>query len=413
MTFNNAIHYIDNTLHVEAIALTELAERSDTPTYIYSRARLLENYQKIYDAFQHLNIHIHYSAKANANLTLLRTLIEVGAGVDCVSGGEIFLALKAGADPAHIVFAGVGKTAHDMRYALEQNIGWFNVENEAELQLLNDIAGSLGQENIKVALRLNPEVTANTHPHIATGHGAAKFGLTAETVQRLFANPTDYPNLTFTGLHLHIGSQLGDVNGTVAAIEKASELLTPFPQLRTLNIGGGIPAHYLADQHLPSAQDFAQALTPLLREYEVLLEPGRSIVADAGLLLTQVLYVKEQGGQRFVIVDAGMTELMRPALYNATHEIVPVRRSEGKLTPAQVVGPVCETTDVLGRDVLLPDVQAGDLLAILTAGAYGMVMASTYNARPRPAEVWVEGEKAVIVRQRETWDDLLLGLTEV
>lgn len=409
MTLNNAIRYTATELYAERLPLSALAQTTGTPAYIYSKARLLANYQALCDAFQHLDMHIHYSAKANANLTILRTLIQAGTGVDCVSGGEIYLALAAGADPSSIVFAGVGKTEHELRYALEQGVGWFNVENERELPLLNTLAAELGRDGVKIALRFNPEVTAKTHPHIATGHGAAKFGMTAETVQRLLANQADYPRLTFTGLHIHIGSQLGDVNATVMAVEKTSELMTPHPQLRTLNIGGGFPTRYFAEQTLPTVADFAQALTPLLRDYHVLLEPGRSIVADAGILLTEVLYVKEQGGQRFVIVDAGMTDLMRPALYNAAHQIVPVKQSGDDLMPAQVVGPVCETTDVLGRDVPLPTVQPGDLLAILTAGAYGMVMSTTYNARPKPVEVLVDGADWQIIRERETWADLLVG----
>jgi len=302
-----------------------------------------------------------------------------------------------------------GKTTDEIRYALQQQIAWFNVENVAELRIINDLAHSLGCQDVQIALRLNPDITANTHPYIATGHGGAKFGLTPETITQLLARQEDYPQLRFAGIHIHIGSQLGDTQGTVQAVQKALDLIRPYPQIRTVNIGGGMPAQYGKDNHPPTFDDFAQALESPLKEYTVLLEPGRAIIADAGILLTQILYVKEQAGQRMYITDASMSELIRPALYRAHHDIVPVYQSDTPLRTTQVVGPVCETADVLGRNVLLPILKPADGLAILTAGAYGMVMASNYNARPRPAEVVVsaDGKTWHIARHRETWDDLL------
>jgi diaminopimelate decarboxylase len=275
------------------------------------------------------------------------------------------------------------------------------------------LAANLGLKNIKVALRLNPDVTANTHPNIATGHGGAKFGLTAEAIAGVLAKQQNYDNINIIGLHVHIGSQLGDTRGTVEAIEKALELITAYEHIRTLNIGGGLPAAYHSDAKLPSFDDFAQAIRPLVKDYTILLEPGRSIIADAGILLASVLYEKEQAGQRFIILDASMTEIIRPMLYQAHHDIVSVKQSS-ELKITQVVGPVCETTDVLGRDVPLPELSAGDRIAVLTAGAYGMVMSNNYNARPRPAEVVVntDGKTWRIVRQRETWEDLLRGELE-
>jgi len=405
---NESFHYIDGILYADSVRLTDLAEAYGTPLYVYSLPRALGNLRRIQRAFAPLNAHIHYSAKANANLSLLQALIRGGAGIDAVSGGEIMRALKAGVAPQNIVFAGVGKTPQEIYDAVGQGVGWFNVENVAELDYINDSAAQLGKNNVRVALRLNPEVTANTHPYIATGHGGAKFGLTAETVRALYQDRARWPRLNFAGIHVHIGSQLHDIDATRAAIGKALDLIKPYPFIRTVNIGGGLPVPYHPDDSLPPFEAFAHSLEPLLRGYEVILEPGRSIIADAGLLLAQVLYVKRQGGETMVITDASMAELIRPALYEAHHEIVPVR-SDNPMQSAHVVGPVCETSDVLGHAVPLPDVQAGDLLAILTAGAYGMVMASNYNARLRPAEVIIteDGESYRTARRRESWLDLI------
>jgi diaminopimelate decarboxylase len=409
MSLNESIHYQNKRLYVDNVPVTEIAKAVGTPVYIYSLRRALDNYERIRKAYAHLDHHIHYSAKANATLAVLRTLIQAGAGIDCVSGGEIYKALRAGAKPENIVFAGVGKSPEEIQYALEQGVGWFNVENVGELALINQFAANLGRADVQVALRLNPEVTANTHPYIATGHGGAKFGLTMETIAHLLAKQVDYPMLRFSGLHVHVGSQLGDTHATVTGVEKALELLTPYENIRTLNIGGGMPAYY-DDKPLPSFDEFAKAVTPLVKGYTVLLEPGRSIIADAGILVSQVLYSKSQAAQNMLIVDASMTELIRPALYEAKHQVIPLNQADFKQTQ-QVVGPVCETSDVLARDVDLPDLAAGDLVAILTAGAYGSVMASNYNARTRPAEVVVNPDGATwqIARQRETWEDLIRG----
>jgi diaminopimelate decarboxylase len=326
-----------------------------------------------------------------------------------------------------IVFAGVGKTANELYFAIDQNIGWINVENADEAYLLNAIAGTAGK-TVRVALRFNPDVTANTHPHIATGHGGAKFGLAADAIRSLLDRRRETPNLRYEGIHVHVGSQLHDTVGTVEAVRAARDLIAPYPFITTIDIGGGLPALYQPDESLPTPATFAAALQPLLQGYHVILEPGRSIIADAGLLIARVLYVKEQGGHTFLIMDTGMTELIRPALYNAHHAIAPLNLSGnsqldklplshtgeewgsgGERQTYTVVGPVCETTDVLARNVPLPPVHAGDCLAILSSGAYGMVMASNYNARPRAPEVVVteDGERWRISRRRETWSDLM------
>ena len=409
MVFNSSIHYVDGKLIVDNINVIDIVAEVGTPTYIYSLKRILENYNRIKSAFEALDIHIHYSVKANSNLTVLKALSSAGAGLDTVSVGEIYRALKVGIDPSNIVFAGVGKTIDEIRYAIERQIGWFNVENLLELNHIQSIAESLEINNMRVALRLNPQVTANTHPYISTGHGGAKFGLTAEVIQSVLHKQNDYPNIDFAGIHLHIGSQLGDNDATVKAVEKTLKLIQPYPDIQTINLGGGIPVAYHMDEKIHSIESFAKSVTPLLKDYKVLLEPGRSIVADAGIMVSEVQYVKQQAGQTFYITDSSMAELIRPSLYQAYHEVVPVEKLNGDRVIGHIVGPVCETADVLAKNRELPFLRVGDKIAIMTTGAYGMVMASNYNARLRPAEVIVaeNGESWSISRRRETLDDLL------
>jgi diaminopimelate decarboxylase len=410
MSFNGSIRYIDNRLFIDQVPLLNITHEVDTPLYVYSLRRALGNYQRLQEAFAPIGAHIHFSAKANGTMAVLKALIQAGAGIDAVSGGEVYKAVTAGCEPASIVFAGAGKTTSDIRYALTVGVGWFNIENVDEARIINEQAKAVGRSDVRVAVRLNPDVTASTHPNIATGHGSAKFGLTAEAIRDLLARQGDYPHLRFEGVHVHIGSNLQTTQPTREAVERALELIAPYAHMRTVNIGGGFPAQYHPDEDIPTPEDFARALQPLLAGYNVLLEPGRAIIADAGILVTKVLYTKFQGGQHLAIVDASMTELIRPMLYNAKHEIVPAHHNEeAELLPTQVHGPVCETTDVLGRDVLLPELETGDLLAILTTGAYGSVMSSSYNARPHPAEIIVreDGETWFVARKRDTWSDLV------
>lgn len=411
MALNSSFHYRNGQLYVDNVAVSTIAEQVGTPVYIYSLKQALGNLRRIRDAYTQagLKIHLHYSMKANANLMLLRAFIQAGAGLDAVSGGEIYRAIAAGAKPENIVFAGVGKSSEEIYNAVERGIGWFNVENVAELQHIQQAADHLGREQVQIALRLNPEVTASTHPYIATGHGGAKFGLTADVIREVLAHQYKYPRLSFSGLHIHIGSQLGETTATREAIEKALAILAPYPAIRTLNIGGGMPAAYQTGQDLPSFEDFAREIAPLLKDYEVLLEPGRAIIADAGILVGRVLYVKEQAGQTYYITDTSMTELIRPALYKATHEVVSLNEVRGDTQIIQLAGPVCETSDMLAHDIPLPVMKADDYLALLTAGAYGMVMSSNYNARPRPPEVVVseDGNRWQVARPRETWEDLI------
>ena len=409
MVFNDSIRVVDNTLMIDDVPVLAIARELETPLYVYSLKRIQENYQRLKDSFEPVGALIHYSAKANSNSAILRTLLDEGAGIDAVSAGEIVRALHAGADARDIVFAGVGKTVAEIKYAVERGIGWFNVENELELEHISQAASSLGMRKVQVALRFNPEVAANTHRHISTGHGGAKFGLTEQAISGALSQADRYPNLNLCGIHVHIGSQLGDSVATLEALAKTKALIGPYPEIHTINLGGGFPVAYKHDQSIPSLEKLVSDIAPYLHGYQVLLEPGRSIVADAGMLVATVLYVKEQAGKIFYIVDASMTELIRPALYGAHHEIVPLVQSDNWRVMAQVVGPVCESTDVLATDREMAQLKVGDQVAIMTVGAYGMAMASNYNSRLRPAEVVValEGDEWSISRRRETIDDLL------
>jgi len=409
MVFNSSIRIVDAALMIDDLPVDAIARELETPVYMYSLKRIQENYRRMKDAFEPVGARIHYSAKANSNKAILRTLIDEGAGIDAVSGGEIFRALQAGAVAQDIVFAGVGKTVAEIASAVERGIGWFNVENELELQYLNEAASSIGGQKLQVALRFNPEVSADTHPHISTGHGGAKFGLTAGAVGDALEQPQRYPYLSICGVHVHIGSQLGDSAATLQALAKTKQLLGSYPEIHTINLGGGFPVAYRQDQALPSLEDLVSEIAPHLQGYQVLLEPGRAVVADAGILVATVLYVKEQAGKVFYIVDASMTELIRPALYGADHEIVPLVQADAERVVAQVVGPVCESADVLATDREMARLQVGDRVAIMTAGAYGMAMASNYNSRARPAEVVVavDGGSWSVSRRRETIRDLI------
>ncbi len=407
---NDSIHYLENNLYCDDVSVRSITDEVGTPVYIYSLKRVLDNLAHIKAAFSELNPHIHYSAKANASLAVLHTIVNAGAAIDAVSGGEIHKALMVGTKPEDIVFAGVGKTRDELRYALEKNVGWFNVENVLELQHINDLVAEMGCEPARVALRLNPDVTAATHHHIATGHKAAKFGLSIETVKNLLAHREKYPNARIEGIHIHIGSQLHDTEATRQAVKVALDCISPYPNIRTFNIGGGMAVRYSPEEQIPRWEDFGAAITPLLKDYQVILEPGRSIIADAGMLVISLLYTKEQGGEPIYITDGSMAELIRPALYEAHHEIVPVMKAmEGTPEKAyHIVGPVCESADALGHDIHLPELETGSLLAVLTAGAYSMAMASNYNQRTRPPEVVVseDGKSWRLARRRETWEDL-------
>ncbi|MBX3082441.1 MAG: diaminopimelate decarboxylase [Anaerolineae bacterium] len=406
MATNRIAHYQYGSLYVDGVDLMALSDEIGTPCYVYSQDRAVDNLRSLQKAFP--DAEIHYSLKANANLALVRTLVDSGAGLDAVSAGEIYKGLQAGVDPNMIVFAGVGKTEAELKYALDVGVGWINVESGLELARLARLAGQLHKKP-RVALRINPDVKADTHQYIATGHAAAKFGISLAEAGELLEKYADSDEVTVEGIHIHIGSQLGTVERTVEAVQTVLPLFDQHSSLRALNIGGGFPVSYTGDD-VPEPAAFAAALEPIFanRRLHLMIEPGRYVVADAGLLIVEVQYIKPSPAGVIVVTDGGMTELIRPALYGATHDVMTLHDpASAEYTNSQVVGPVCESADVLRNDVTLPTLQPGDRLAVMDTGAYGAVMGSNYNARPRPPEVLVEGDTWRIVRRRETWEDLI------
>jgi diaminopimelate decarboxylase len=398
----------------EGIKLSDIVRQVGTPVYVYSRTRIEANYRRIVAAFAPLNARVHYAIKANGNLAVLRLLNGLGAGFDVVSGGELFRALKAGADAGRVVFAGAGKTDAELAYALDVRVGQINAESADELRVLSDLAGTRGVTQ-RVALRLNPGVDPHTHRHISTGHAGSKFGIEIEEAESLLGNLAQFWHLDIAGLHIHIGSQIPNPGPLVAALDRVLPLAERFEAIRALDLGGGLPVAYRASEAIAPPEEFARAVQERVmhsasvsrKSLDVSIEPGRFIVADAGALIAQVQATKHSYGRRIITTDAGMTDLIRPALYDAYHEIVPVLQGEPLDELTDVAGPVCESSDFLGRERALPAMKRGDLLAVLTAGAYGATMASNYNARPRAPEVLVEGDTFSIVRRRETLDDLI------
>jgi diaminopimelate decarboxylase len=404
---------VDGTLCAERVPLPLIAERVGTPAYVYSRATLLGHFRRLAEAYAPLRPRIRYAVKANANLALLKLLADEGAGFDVVSRGEIFRVLRAGGKAASIDFAGVGKRRDEIEFALEAGIDTFNVESEPELELIDGVAAERGA-SARIAIRVNPDVDPHTHTYIATGKKETKFGLDVERARRIAGTMRGRRGATLTGLHVHIGSQITTVEPYVESVTRllalARELRGAHPGLRTLNIGGGWGIHY-REGEAREIPEFAAAIVPLLADsgFEIHMEPGRLLVGNAGILLSRVLFVKEGGDRRFVICDAAMNDLIRPSLYGAFHRIEPVRPRPGAERLADVVGPVCESGDFLGKDRSLPPLEEGDLIAVRSAGAYGFAMASNYNARPRAAEVLVDGDRFGVVRDRETCEDLVRG----
>ncbi len=408
-------------LHCEDVSLTKLAERHGTPLYVYSATTIRERYEAFDDAFRELPHTICYSVKANSNLTILRMLARKGCGFDVVSGGELERVLTADRRAAkQVVFSGVGKTREELTTALKAGIMLFNVESESELWALAECAGRL-RKTAPLALRVNPDVAAETHPYISTGLRKHKFGVPIRDARALYAKGAAARYLKVRGVSVHIGSQITEVAPFGEALARVADLVRELRRdghrIDYVDAGGGLGIAY----EKPTANDFsvnvkayARVLAGPLRglDLTLLLEPGRSIIGPAGLLVTSVLYRKQNDGKRFLVVDAAMNDLIRPALYGAYHEIVPVTQSQESASPSEVtdiVGPVCETGDFFARDRELQVVEEGDLLAILDAGAYGMVLASNYNTRPRPAEVLVSGKSAKVIRRREKVSDLLRG----
>jgi diaminopimelate decarboxylase len=401
--------YRDGELFAEELPVTQLAERFGTPLYLYSRDALETHYHAFDDAFGDHPHRVCYAVKANSNLAVLQVLAQAGAGFDIVSGGELERVLRAGGEPHNIVFSGVGKTAGDLADALKVGIHCFNVESAAELELLNLVAGELDRV-APIAIRVNPDVDAQTHPYISTGLKENKFGVDIQKAPALYQRAAELPHIKVLGIDCHIGSQLTRLAPFEDALERVLKLLGDLQalgiEIHHLDLGGGLGVTY-QDEAPPARSDYVQALLKHIPgDLPVHIEPGRSIAANAGLFITQVLFLKPTEHRNFAVVDGAMNDLIRPSLYSAWQEIVPVKPHEADCRDWDIVGPVCETGDFLGKDRALA-LEAGDYLAVRSAGAYGFVMASNYNSRNRPAEVMVDGDQAFLVRARETVDEQL------
>ncbi len=409
--------YRQGELYCEQVPVSRIAKEVGTPCYIYSHATLIRHFRAYDNAFKNVPHIIAFAMKANSNLAILRLMAKEGSGVDIVSGGELFRALKAGVPPSKIVFAGVGKNADEIRDALKADILMFNVESSAEIHAINDVAASVGKK-ARVALRINPDIDPKTHPYISTGLKKSKFGIAADRALEEFKVASSLGYIEVVGVHAHIGSQLTEVTPFVESLKKVVTLIGALKGLginiRYLNIGGGLGITY-SDEKPPLPQDLSDAVSPLVTglDLTLVMEPGRVIVGNAGILVTKAIYEKVGEAKRFIIVDAAMNDLIRPSLYSAYHEIRPVSESLLQRTKhvVDVVGPVCESGDFLAKDRTLPEVKPGDLLAVMSAGAYGFVMASNYNSRPRVPEVLVKDGEVHVIRARETYDDLVRGET--
>ena len=428
-------HYRDGRLCCEDVDLERVAEKFGTPTYVYSASTILDHYLRLDVALAPLDHLICYAVKANSNRAILKLLADAGAGFDIVSGGELFRVIAAGGDPAKCTFAGVGKSRQEIEYALDQRVYSFNVESEAELECIDRIASA---KNLRapIALRVNPDVAAQTHEYISTGSRENKFGIALNQLTAVYERAAKLRNIDLIGVQMHIGSQITEAAPFASAIRKVAPIVRDLKSkygIKFFSIGGGMGIIYLralesgtgkwwhdhsGEPSAFSVRDYAAAIVPSLSELDirVLVEPGRFLVGNAGVLLTRIRYIKTTAAKKFAIVDAGMNDLIRPALYQSYHEIVPVkeRKSERKrkISKIDIVGPVCESGDFFALDRGMPELHEGDLLAILSAGAYGFVMASNYNSRPLPAEVLVRGDKFTLIRKRQTWEDLVRGEVE-
>ncbi|MGQ0632983.1 MAG: diaminopimelate decarboxylase [Planctomycetaceae bacterium] len=414
-------HYQNRELYCEETPAAELVEKYGTPLWVYSKRTLLHHLKQIQSAFAEVDPVICYSVKANGNLGILKVMQAAGSSFDVVSGGELFRVKKAGADTSKVVFAGVGKTDEEIRLALENSVLMFNVESEAELDAIAQVAGALGT-TAPVALRLNPDIDARTHAKTTTGKKGNKFGMDIERAEQLAEKVLSDSRLALRGIHMHLGSPILTTEPYAAAVAKGVEVIERLRRrghdTRWINLGGGFGIHYRKREALP-ASAYAQVIVPAVKAAgcRLALEPGRFIVGNAGILLSRVIYTKREGGKLFIIQDAAMNDLVRPAMYDAFHRIWPVTSPieppedyEAEVPgcePADVVGPICESGDYLAKGRWLPPVARGDLICTFSAGAYGMTMSSNYNARPRAAEVLVDGTAHQLVRRRENYDDLV------
>ncbi len=405
--------YRDNELYCEDVPVAKIAGEVGTPFYLYSLKTLRNHYRVFESSFSEIPHIISFAVKANSNLAILNILAREGCGADIASGGELFRALEAGIDPRKIVYAGVGKTKEEIRYAIESDILFFNVESAQELKVIDEVARSLGRK-ARVSLRVNPDIDPRTHPYISTGLKKHKFGIGIERALDEYKTASLLKNIDLAGVHCHIGSQMTEIEPFIGALKGilslAVDLKSAGIDIKYIDVGGGLGITY-NDEEPPHPKDLADAIMPLIKDLgcEVILEPGRIITGNAGILVSKVLYVKEGEGKRFIIVDAGMNDLIRPSLYDAYHEILPVVKDERKKVVADVVGPICESSDFLAREREVNEFCPDELLAVMSAGAYGFTMSSNYNSRRRVPEVLVKGDRHYIIRTRERYEDLIRG----
>jgi diaminopimelate decarboxylase len=409
----NYFEYKNGRLHCEGVLIDEIAEKVGTPFYVYSYNTLVRHFTVFNQAFDGIPHLVCYSVKANSNLALLRLFTRLGGGIDVVSGGELFRALKGGADPQKIVFSGVGKREDEVEYAIRTGILMFNVESFQELETINQVAGRMGKK-APIAIRVNPDIDPKTHPYISTGLKKNKFGVDILRAPQAYQVAKGLPNLRIVGIDCHIGSQLVEVEPVVEALRKLKRLVEDLRkegmEIQYLDLGGGLGITYL-DEEPPHPVEYASRILDEARGFgcTLILEPGRVIVGNAGILVAKVVYLKENDEKRFVIVDAGMNDLVRPSYYGSFHQILPVRQQSREEMVADVVGPICESSDFLAKERRLAKVEPGDLIAVMSAGAYGFSMSTNYNSRPRVAEVLVRDDGMFVIRKRENYEDLIRG----
>lgn len=412
-TVKDRFTHRNDEMYCEDVSVRDIVEAVGTPVYVYSLAQLRDAFRAFDDAFADTRRLVCFSVKANSNLAVLRSFVNEGSGFDIVSGGELFRVLKAGADPGKVVFSGVGKTREEMEYALRSGILMFNVESEQEMEVLDRVAGGMGTA-APVSFRINPDVDPKTHPYIATGMKQSKFGIGVGPAAEAYRRAVSLPHVKVVGVDCHIGSQLTSTLPFSDAAARVRAFIDALPQegadIRYVDLGGGLGIRY-DDEEPPEPGEYARALVDGVRGLDVtlVLEPGRSLVGNAGVLVTRVLYLKRTEARNFVVVDGAMNDLVRPALYGAFQSVRPVFRREAEPMTADIVGPICESGDFLARDRSIPTPAQGDLLAVMSAGAYGFTMASNYNTRPRAPEVLVDGGEFAVVRERETLESLVAG----
>lgn len=409
---NEHIKYKNNQLCVEDINVNELAKEFGTPLYIYSKNHFINQYQKFENAFKSINHKIFYAMKANFNLSVINTFVKLGSGVDANSEGELYRALKTGVDSSKVILTSVGKTKNEIKLGLEKNVLMIKVESEEEIELINKIAGEMNKV-ARVAIRVNPDVDAKTHPYISTGLSSNKFGVDSKTTLSIYKRRKDFSNIEFTGIDMHIGSQITSIVPFVEAVQKLYDLYFEIEKdglkLKHFDVGGGIGVSYNSEQSF-TINEFAEKTIPLFKKLdcEIIFEPGRYLTANGGILVSEVLYNKKNGDKNFVIVDAAMNDMLRPSIYQAYHHIQPITIFENRNDiVADIVGPICESGDYFARDREITQSNSGDLLALTSAGAYGMVMSFNYNGRRRAPEILVDGNKYEVIRSRETFDHLI------